>query len=378
MTEDIKEIKITRDELYEKVWNVPLLRLAKQYRLSDVGLAKICRKLKVPRPARGYWAKIEYGKSVRRPPLPKMRNGEPSDYTHYPYPKPEAIPMVTPGLSEEIAPEKQVKVHDTLRSTHTLVSETRSALKSRTPDKYGMICHTQEGCFSVRISRGSLKRALRILDALTRAFKSQGFLVSVKSGQKNETHLEISGERITFSLIEDARQIDHVLTEEEKRRKQEGSVWYLPRWDFVPTRKLSLIIEEYGAQGARRKWSDAKRETLEEKLGDFVKGTKLIAYALKQKRAKWEEESKKREEEQKRKEEEEERRRIEEARLRDLEEQAAQWMKSRQLRAYIRAVEKEVERKKLPEDTQRRIEQWLSWAKGHADRLDPIKELRHS
>jgi len=47
------------------------LKLLKKFRgMSDVGLAKICRKLKVPKPAVGYWAKIEFGKKVPRPPLP--------------------------------------------------------------------------------------------------------------------------------------------------------------------------------------------------------------------------------------------------------------------------------------------------------------------
>jgi hypothetical protein len=61
MAEDVKEIKITREELYEKVWKVPLSQLAKQYQISDVGLAKICSKLNVPRPPRGYWTKLKFG-----------------------------------------------------------------------------------------------------------------------------------------------------------------------------------------------------------------------------------------------------------------------------------------------------------------------------
>jgi hypothetical protein len=45
--------------------------LAPKYGVSDVGLAKACRKLHIPLPGRGYWAKKAAGKSVpERLPLP--------------------------------------------------------------------------------------------------------------------------------------------------------------------------------------------------------------------------------------------------------------------------------------------------------------------
>ena len=37
-----------RQELYEKVWQFPLRKLAVEYDISDVGLAKVCRKLEIP------------------------------------------------------------------------------------------------------------------------------------------------------------------------------------------------------------------------------------------------------------------------------------------------------------------------------------------
>jgi hypothetical protein len=35
---------ISRLELYKRVWDTPVTRLAKEYGLSDVGFAKICKK----------------------------------------------------------------------------------------------------------------------------------------------------------------------------------------------------------------------------------------------------------------------------------------------------------------------------------------------
>ena len=40
-----KSVELTREELYEQVWTVPMQRLAQRYGISDVALAKTCRKL---------------------------------------------------------------------------------------------------------------------------------------------------------------------------------------------------------------------------------------------------------------------------------------------------------------------------------------------
>jgi ankyrin repeat protein len=62
--------RYNREELYEKTWSKPMQLLAKEYGISDVGLAKVCRKLAIPVPGRGYWAKKAAGKPVpKRPQL---------------------------------------------------------------------------------------------------------------------------------------------------------------------------------------------------------------------------------------------------------------------------------------------------------------------
>ena len=49
-------------------------KLAKKYGLSNIALAKVCKKLKIPRPGLGYWAKKAAGEHVRkRPPLPPLQ-----------------------------------------------------------------------------------------------------------------------------------------------------------------------------------------------------------------------------------------------------------------------------------------------------------------
>src|SRR5262245_36530385 len=64
------ETTIDRATLYELVWSKPTAYLAQDYGLSDVGLGKICRAMNVPKPPRGYWAKVRRGYRMERPPLP--------------------------------------------------------------------------------------------------------------------------------------------------------------------------------------------------------------------------------------------------------------------------------------------------------------------
>lgn len=62
-----------REKIYEEIWSEPIQRVAKRYDISDVGLAKVCKKLKIPRPGRGYWAIKAAGKlTPKRPPLPEL------------------------------------------------------------------------------------------------------------------------------------------------------------------------------------------------------------------------------------------------------------------------------------------------------------------
>jgi hypothetical protein len=65
--------KYNREVLYEEVWAQPMQTLAAKYGISDVGLAKGCRKLRVPLPGRGYWAKKAAAKRIpKRPALPAL------------------------------------------------------------------------------------------------------------------------------------------------------------------------------------------------------------------------------------------------------------------------------------------------------------------
>jgi len=67
-----KQIELDREELFKRVWSRPVATVAKECGLSGPGLKKVCARLAVPVPPRGYWAKLNAKKPVTRPGLPAL------------------------------------------------------------------------------------------------------------------------------------------------------------------------------------------------------------------------------------------------------------------------------------------------------------------
>lgn len=64
---------ISREELFALIWEKPTVEVARDMGISDVAVAKLCARLQVPKPPRGYWARVEAGQAPRRPPLRAFR-----------------------------------------------------------------------------------------------------------------------------------------------------------------------------------------------------------------------------------------------------------------------------------------------------------------
>lgn len=143
----MKTTAVTRKDLYELVWSEPMRRLATRYGISDVGLAKICRKHDIPRPPRGYWAKKEFGKA---PPQAKLPN--PSDDCKILLRDPEECRISSPALrdvveqkkAEEEKREAKIEVAESLRGAHSLVSQANQELQVAETDENRLIVPPQD------------------------------------------------------------------------------------------------------------------------------------------------------------------------------------------------------------------------------------------
>lgn len=67
---------INREQLYKLVWSEPMLKVAARFDVSSSYMARVCTRMNVPRPERGFWAKKSVGKAPDKPPLPEPQPGD--------------------------------------------------------------------------------------------------------------------------------------------------------------------------------------------------------------------------------------------------------------------------------------------------------------
>lgn len=63
------KVEFKRELLYDEVWQDPMSAVATRHKITVEALRKVCKKLAIPLPPVGYWAKVRAGKRVKRTPL---------------------------------------------------------------------------------------------------------------------------------------------------------------------------------------------------------------------------------------------------------------------------------------------------------------------
>jgi hypothetical protein len=97
-------------------------RLALHYGITDVGLAKTCRRMNIPRPGRGYWQQLAAHVKVKRAPLPK--GSEHSQWTFL-----ERVENVEKRMPKPPPPApSDVPIPETLHGAHEAVQKLASLL----------------------------------------------------------------------------------------------------------------------------------------------------------------------------------------------------------------------------------------------------------
>jgi hypothetical protein len=230
-------IKLTREELYERVWSTPATKLAKEFGISDVALGKICKKLNILKPYPGYWQQLAVGLRVRKEPLPPIKQGVPEVTYIYPHqsvtPFQPENPEVLAQLEQENQPANRITVAETLHSAHPLVRYTRQVLEKDKPDDYGMLSWLwNQRRMSVRVSKTTLHRALRIMDALLKALEARGYSAEVSKDGPMATYILIGVEKVKVCLSEKATRSERELTAEEKKKPAHT---ISNRWVYSPS-----------------------------------------------------------------------------------------------------------------------------------------------
>jgi hypothetical protein len=66
-------MKLSREQLHDLVWSMPMTEIARRSGVRDQHIARACDSAEVARPSAGYWQKVEHGKSVTRMALSNDR-----------------------------------------------------------------------------------------------------------------------------------------------------------------------------------------------------------------------------------------------------------------------------------------------------------------
>jgi hypothetical protein len=375
------QITFTREQLYELVWQHPLLQLAQRYAMSDVGLAKLCARHDIPTPPRGYWAKIQAGTKPSRTRLP------PSGDTSLIH-----LTVLTPdeeaereqqeranAVADEKKVENRISVGDRLASPCALVQAARTALDSAKPSEFDML-DAPDKCLQISVSRAQLARTLRITDALLKACQARGWETSVVNGK---TLVQVDAVPIGLS-------VEELLETVELPAKPSVETSYAfnykrkPETTKKPSGRLLISLQEQQylwRQSLRRNWRDSERTPLEEQLNDVIIGMLKMAAAVAADNARKEREAKAEEErERQRKAIAEEQRQLraqlaeEKNRVQKLRDQARRWRESENLRRLVAEVQR---RGIVPDlDSSSTLAEWTQWALGQADRLDPFTPVQ--
>ena len=170
---------VTREKLYEEVWKTPILQLSKCYGISDVALAKVCRKMDVPRPYRGYWSRLQAGQTPKKTPLPMAKA---ATVISHEFTRRDSV--VTLSRSQPIKLERAelrspIIVPPSITKPHPLIKASRAELKRQSSFRYGDPIYFSRRHVSVIVHRKAQRRAFRIMDAFLKAIEARGHSVAI-------------------------------------------------------------------------------------------------------------------------------------------------------------------------------------------------------
>jgi len=359
-----ERIRLTRTELHERVWATPMRTLAKEFGMSDVGLAKICRKHNVPVPPVGYWRRKETGYKVKCPPLPPAKDGR----EHLDIYIRERLRPEFEDLARQTAP----KIAIAPDVSHPFALRSEKLLRRGKLNQRGLVIAKNGALSHILVSREQLPRALKILNALLLALEERNQPASWPKQENALLAVSIDNEVVRFSLSEITDSAPHILTPSEVNHP-----WSAPKYDYKLTRRLQLQIANLPPfmGPIRRTWADGKQQRIEDCIGDFMVGLTVAAAAISKNRQETEERHRRREEDRKREEEE---RRIAEEQKRKAElvtELIGNWEEAVRFRRFVQAIEEETARSDFSEAERKDIQQVADWTREYADSLDPLCDL---
>jgi hypothetical protein len=247
--------RFSREELYELVWSKPMVKLARELRISDRAVAKACERAEIPTPGLGYWAKLQHRKRVRRtslpPPMPKTLALVQINPSMSQFQLREYAPEVQERIAHESDPESRIIVPKRLSKSHPIIRSWLQLDRQRRKGDHKLPhqCPAQS-----RVEARVERRRLRILSALFEALEKRGHKVVASPQNRYDLACVVDGEKIDFSIVHLQRQFKEDLKPEELGKPLNVAFGNKSRAVLRPTGKLVFKIHSWIGTGVRRQW----------------------------------------------------------------------------------------------------------------------------
>ncbi|WP_367393986.1 hypothetical protein [Pseudomonas sp. X4] len=357
------EKSFTPLQLFEMVWERPVLIVAKEIGVSDVGLSKACRKAGITLPTRGHWAKPE-SKRPRRPKPPASTT--PITFHVVDIQKPDK-----PKTENPVKDPGTLIVPTELINPHPLVKKWLAAAK-KAKELNGAMALDKSQVLSSHISSAETDRCAILYDSLIKAGEAAGYAWGISD---KGTFVRLEDEDLLITIQEKIKRYDIPPPPPKpfkpgQRWEPDFAVFRAHRFGWQPTGVFSLIVDARSEVLIQKTWTDSKTGKLEAKLGQILTGFVRIAASVKAQRSS-DEANRRRwaEEERIRREKIDQQRRLDKLRE-NLTKNLRGWERAQRLRAFIQAT---VEASPPDEASQMALAMWVSWAAQQVELLDPLK-----
>jgi hypothetical protein len=314
----MERVRLNRKDIYELVWNNSLLSLSKKYKISDVGLKKICKRMNIPRPSMEYKRLLRKGKKRGIPKLPEKFSGKAEIY-----------------LSLRDETEKKISF---------------AMYKKQIEDKLGENLIVPERLIKPDISVKNYRK----------------FITSLKNKKSEKWRAYLNHINISVSNALRGRERIKINLRERQKMNKDKNVSYQNR--FINTGLLSFrIVDNYVSE------KENTEQKLESQLSRIIAKLELLGQRERDERIRRERYWAEQEEKERIRQEAEERRVRELEDFKGLLTKAKRWQETQFLRGFLEAFREQAIRNRMLTDD---LKLWLKWANKKADWYDPFLELK--
>ncbi|WP_257169609.1 hypothetical protein [Bradyrhizobium sp. SRS-191] len=353
------------------VWDRSLTRLAEEFGITGHDMANFCKRLNVPYPPRGHWAKKEAGKPVVQPALSPGPDGAPSAIDiRAKLPKPDRSPQVDKSVTtaaqhvpDFTKPEEDHRLHPRVQAW---ITDHKKRQRERQLEKLARGRGINWGPALVPDLTERYLYRFRATSAIFQAVERAGGRIETSLPSGKVTFV-VDGHHLECSIVEKMVQS---LKQRDEQYKWTALSQY-SKYGLESSGFLRVGIITY-LNGRRHEWVETKKVKIGQLMSTIV-GAILAAGPIL-------EDMKRDREEQSRRFRQEETRRYEAQRLRELEgkrwtkfrEYAADWDERTKLLRFLKEIENRLHTEGDLIISDRPASAWVEWAKAKIELLDPF------